>query len=153
MEKYAEKVNKLTCLIGVKTHTALAMIVETGVFNRFPTAQRYSAYLGLVPGEDSSGESIKRGPITKAGNVHLRRLMVESAQCYSRGAVGAKSKALKQRQTGNDPKVIAYADRANERLKRKYYRIMFHSKRNIAVTAVARELACFIWGMMTDNIS
>ena len=153
MEKYAEKVNKLTCLIGVKTHTALAMIVETGDFNRFPTAQRYSAYLGLVPGEDSSGESIKRGPITKAGNVHLRRLMVESAQCYSRGAVGAKSKALKQRQTGNDPKVIAYADRANERLKRKYYRIMFHSKRNIAVTAVARELACFIWGMMTDNIS
>jgi transposase len=61
--------------------------------------------------------------------------------------------ALKERQAGNDPKVIAYADRANERLKRKCYRIMFKSKRNIAVTAIARELACFIWGMMTDNVA
>ena len=51
------------------------------------------------------------------------------------------------------PEVVAYADRANERLKRKFYKIMFHSKRNIATTAVARELSCFIWGMMTGNIA
>ena len=152
-ETYEERVKKLTCLTGIKEHTALATIVETGDFNRFGTAQQYSAYLGLVPGEDSSGESIRRGPITKAGNSHIRKLLVEAAHCYSRGAVGAKSKDLKRRQAGNDPKVIAYADRANERLKRKYYRIQYHSKSNIAVTAVARELACFIWGMMTDNIA
>ena len=151
MENYEEKVSRLSCLIGIKEHTALAAIVETGDFKRFPTAKQYAAYLGLVPGEDSSGESVRRTGITKAGNSHVRRLLVESAQCYNRGAVGVKSKALKERQSGNDPKIIAYADRANERLKRKYYRIMFHSKRNIAVTAVARELACFIWGMMTDN--
>jgi transposase len=152
-ERYAEKVKKLSCFIGIKDHTALSTIVETGDFKRFPTAQHYASYLGLVPGEDSSGNVIRRTGITKAGNTQVRKLLVEAAQCYDRGAVGAKGMALKARQAGNDPKVIAYADRANERLKRKCYRIKFRSKRNIAVTAVARELACFIWGMMTDNIA
>ena len=152
-ERYEENVSKLSCLIGVKEHTALATIVETGDFKRFRTAQQYSAFLGLVPGENSSGESVQRTGITKAGNTHVRKLLIESAQCYSRGAIGAKSKALKVRQSGNDPRVIAYADRANERLRRKFYRISYHSKRNIAVTAVARELACFIWGLITGNIA
>jgi len=152
-ERYEEKVKKLSCLIGIKTHTALATIVETGDFKRFQTAQNYASYLGLVPGEDSSGDSRRRTGITKAGNSHVRKMLIESAQCYSRGAVGAKSKTLSRRQAGNEPKVITYADRANERLKRKFYRIMFRSKRNIAITAVARELACFIWGMMTDNVA
>jgi len=153
MERYDEKVKKLTCFIGIKEHSALATIVETGDFIRFPTAQQYASYLGLVPGEDSSGDSVQRTGITKAGNTHVRKLLVEAAQSYSRGVIGKKSKALKDRQAGNDTKVIAYADRANDRLKRKCYRIMFKSKRNIAVTAVARELACFVWGMMTDNIA
>jgi len=152
-ERYEERVKKLKCFIGIKDHTALATIVEIGDFARFPTARNLSSYIGLVPGEDSSGESLQRTGITKAGNSHVRKLLIEAAQSYSRGAVGTKSKALKERQAGNDPKVIAYADRANERLKRKCCRIMFKSKRNIAVTAVARELACFIWGMMTDNVA
>lgn len=152
-EIYQEKVNKLSCLIGVKTHTALATIVETGDFKRFATAKQYAAYLGLVPGENSSGESVRRTGITKAGNSHIRKLLIEAAQNYSRGAVGVKSKALLSRQAGNDANIIAYADKSNERLKRKFYKIMFRSKRNIAVAAVARELSCFMWGMMTDNIS
>ena len=152
-ERYEEKVNKLTCLIGVKEHTALATIVETGDFKRFSTAQHYASYLGLVPGEESSGNHIYRTGITKAGNTHVRKLLIEASQGYTRGAVGVKSKALKARQAGNDLKVIAYADRANERLRRKFYRIAYRSKHNIAVTAVARELACFMWGMMTDNIA
>ena len=94
----------------------------------------------------------KRHFIT-AGNAHLRRLLVEAAQCYTRGRIGQKSKALIARQRGNTPQVIAYADKANERLRRRYYRLSSHTKRNIAVTAVARELACFIWGMMTNNIA
>jgi transposase len=152
-ECYAEKVRALTCLIGIRTHTALATIVETGDFHRFAKASQYAAYLGLVPGEDSSGKSIQRTGITKAGNSHIRKLLVEAAQSYSRGAVGKKSKTLLARQSGNDSKVIAYADRANERLKRKFYKLTFREKkRNIAVTAVAREIACFIWGMMTDNL-
>ena len=152
-ERYEEKVKKLSCFIGIKAHTALATIVETGDFSRFASAQRYASYLGLVPGEDSSGNKVLRTGITKEGNSHVRSLLVEAAQCYSRGVSGAKSKALKERQAGNESRIIAYADRANERLRRKCYRIMFKSKRNIAVTAVARELACFIWGMMTDNVA
>jgi len=151
-DRYKEDVKKLTCLIGIKAHTALASIVETGDFHRFQTAGQYASYLGLVPGENSSGDAKQRLGITKAGNSHIRKLFIESAQSYGRGALGIKSKALVSRQAGNDPKVIAYADKANDRLKRKFYRIMFRSKRNIAVAAVARELACFIWGMMTNNI-
>jgi len=151
-ERYKENVKKLSCLIGIKTHAALATIVETGDFNRFKNARDYASYLGLVPGENSSGDTRRQTGITKAGNSHVRTLMVESAQCYGRGKAGVKSKALARRQSGNDPKVIAYADKANERLRRKFYKIMFHSKRNIAVTAVARELACFIWGIMTGKM-
>ena len=153
-EAYAERVNKLVCFIGIKAHTALALIVETGDFYRFAKAQNYSSYLGLVPGEDSSGNSIHRTGITKAGNSHLRRLLVEAAHSYNRGTPGKKSKTLEARQSGNEPKVIAYADRANERLRRKFHRLMYRkTKYNVAITAIAREMACFIWGMMTDNIA
>ena len=89
----------------------------------------------------------------KAGNCHLRRLLIEAANSYSRARVGRKSAGLKQRQQGNSPKVIAYADKANDRLRRKYVRISTRSKANIAKAAVARELACFVWGMMNDKIS
>ena len=151
-ERYKASVKKLSCFIGIKTHTALATIVETGDFNRFKNARDYASYLGLVPGENSSGGTRRQMGITKAGNSHLRKLLVESAQCYGRGKAGVKSKELAKRQAGNDPKVIAYADKANERLRRKFYKIMFRSKHNIAVAAVARELACFIWGMMAGKI-
>ena len=111
--------------------------------------------MGLVPSENSSGDSTNRFSITKAGNSHLRRLMIEAAQSYTRGNIGHKSLALKQRQKGCDPKVIAYADKANERLRRKFYRMTLNKgvNRNIATTAIARELACFMWGMATGNIS
>ena len=154
-ERYKDKVSKLSCLIGVKTHTALSVIVETGDFKRFAKASNYAAYLGLVPGENSSGDKQRRFGITKAGNCHVRRLLVESAQSYTRGRVGYKSKDLKSRQNGNAPEVIAYADKANERLRRKFYRLTLNygTKRNVAATAIARELACFMWGLMTDNIN
>lgn len=154
-EPYQEKVKKLSCLLGVKTHTALSVIVEIGDFNRFAKAGRFSGFLGLVPGEDSSGDRYGRIGITKAGNRHVRRLLVEAAQSYTRGSIGNKSPNLKLRQKGNSPEVIAYADKANERLRRKFYRMTLknNSKRNAAATAIARELACFMWGLMTDNIA
>ena len=153
-ERYQEKVKKLSCLIGVKTHTALSVIVEIGDFKRFAKAESLAAYLGLVPSEDSSGERRRRGGITKAGNSHVRRLLVESAQSYTRGTIGHKSKDLKQRQNGNAPQVIAYADKANERLRRKFYKMTLKNNinRNVAATAIARELSCFMWGLMTDNV-
>lgn len=154
-ETYKEKVCKLGCFLGIKTHTALSVIVETGDFKRFADAQHYAAFLGLVPGEHTSSEDQNRLGITKAGNRHVRMLLVEAAQSYTRGQAGRKSKALAARQSGNDPSVIAYADKANERLRRKYYRMVLKNgkKANVAKTAVARELACFIWGMMTENIA
>ena len=134
-EKYKENVEKLRCFLGIKTYSAMTLIVETGDFNRFINAEKYSAYLGLVPREHSSGENTNRFGITKAGNSHLRTLLVEAAQSYTKGKVGAKSKELKRRQSGNQPQVIAYADKANERLIRKYYRMMLRNgtKRNVSV--------------------
>jgi len=152
---YQEDVRKLSCFLGVKTQTALSTIVEVGDFKRFPSAQHFASYLGLVPGEDSSGDSQKRLGITKAGNSHVRTLLVEAAQSFTRGRAGCKSKVLKARQYGNTADVIAYADKANDRLRRRYYHMVLtqNKKANVAKTAIARELACFIWGMMTDNIS
>ena len=133
---------------------ALSLIVETGDFMRFSKGNIYASYLGLAPGEHSSGESTGRLGITKAGNSHLRRLLIEAAEGICKGVIGHKSKALAARQNGNPEDVISYADKANIRLRSKYYRLIRHGKkRNVAVTAIARELACFIWGMMTGNIS
>jgi len=154
-ENYLDRVKKLSCLIGIKAHTALSLIVEVGDFKRFSKAQKFSAYLGLVPSENSSADKQNRFSITKAGNSHLRRLLIESSQGYTRGSIGYKSRALKQRQAGNDPNIIAYADKANERLRRRFYRLTMKNglKHNVAKTAIARELSCFIWGMMTESIA
>lgn len=153
-ERYQEKVKKLGCFLGIKTHTALSLIVETDDFERFAKGNIYAAYLGLAPGEKSSSDDINRLGITKAGNQHLRLLLIESAGGICKGAVGHKSKDLRQRQNGNPVNVIAYADKANTRMRSRYYKFIRHGKkRNVAVAAIARELACFIWGMMTDNIS
>jgi transposase len=154
-ETYQDKVKKLTCLIGVKTLTALSTIVEIGDFNRFSNPERLAGFLGLVPGEASSGTKLVRLGITKAGNSQVRKMLIESAQGYTRGAIGYKSAELKRRQRGNPPEVITYSDKANERLRRKFYRLTLKNgtKRNVATTAIARELACFMWGLMTNNIA
>lgn len=153
-EEYRENVKKLTCFIGVKTVTALAVLTEVGDFKRYATAGHFASFLGLTPGEHTSADNQNRLGITKAGNRHVRSLLVEAAQSYTRGQIGFKSKALRARQQGNPTEVIAYADKANERLRRRCYRMVLHNnkKTNVAKTAVARELACFLWGMLTDSI-
>lgn len=153
-EPYKEKVARLSCFIGVKIATALAVLTEVGDFKRFASAPQFASYIGLTPGEDSSGDKSRRLGITKAGNRHVRMLLVEAAQSIARGRIGFKSKALKSRQEGNPPEVILYADKANERLRRRYYRMVLRNnkKPNVAKTAIARELACFMWGMLTDKI-
>ena len=152
--RYQENAKKLGCLLGIRTHTALSLIVETGDFKRFTKGNTYAAFLGLAPGERSSSTNVNRLGISKAGNTHLRCLLIESAKALCKGAVGHKSKALRARQYGQSAEVIAYADKANLRLRSKYYRMIRHGKKkNVAVAAVARELACFVWGLMTGNIS
>ena len=153
-ERYQENTRKLGCLLGISTHTALSLVVETSDFKRFAKGNIYAAYLGLAPGEHSSSTSVNRLSISKAGNTHIRCLLVEAARSICKGAVGHKSKRLRARQIGQSAEVIAYADKANTRLRSKYYRMIRHGKaKNVAVAAVARELACFIWGMMSGNIS
>jgi transposase len=151
--RYQENAKKLGCLLGIRTHTALSLLVETGDFKRFAKGNIYAAFLGLAPGEHSSSQNINRLSISKAGNAHLRRLLVEATKGICKGAIGHKSKELRSRQNGQSAEVIAYADKANRRLRSKYYKMVRHGKKkNVAVAAVARELACFIWGMMTENI-
>lgn len=152
--RYQEDAKKLGCFLGIRTHTELSLIVETGDFKRFAKGNTYAAFLGLVPGEHSSSQKVNHLGITKAGNSHLRRLLIEAATGICKGAIGHKSKELRSRQDGQSAEVIAYADKANTRLRSKYYKMIRHGKKkNVAVAAVARELACFIWGMMTGNTS
>lgn len=153
-ERYADAVNYLRCFVGIRTYTALALVAEIGDFTRFATADKFAAFLGLVPRDHSSGLDSNLGKITKAGNSNLRRKLIESASGICKGRVGAKSRELLKRQEGNPEEVIAYADRANTRLRRRYWK--FYNRgmnRNKAVTAIARELACFIWGMMVGDIA
>ena len=154
-EKYQEKVQNLECFLGIKTQIALSLIVEIGDFERFEKASKFASFLGLVPSENSSGESTHRYGITKCGNSHLRRLLIEAAQHYTHGNIGHKSIGLKKRQQKCSAEVVAYADKANERLRRRFCRMTLHNgtNRNVAVTAIARELACFVWGMSTGNIN
>ena len=154
-EAYREMVGRLCCFRGIETHTAMSIVSEIGDFSRFANAPQFSAFLGLVPSENSSGQRQWRGTITKAGNTRLRLLLIEGAKAAMRSSLyGQKSKRLMARQKGNSPEVIAYADRANRRLHRVYSKLVSHGvHHNKATVAVARELSCFIWGMMNDKIS
>ena len=93
--------------------------VEISDFTRFPNAKAFTAYLGLTPSEHSSGEKIYRNGITKQGNTTVRSTLVECANALVKGTIGIKSKRVKARQKGQASKVIAYADKATERLQRK----------------------------------
>ena len=153
-DRYKNKVAVLRCLKGIDTLTALALVSEISDFSRFSKADQFASYLGLVPGQDSSSDNMKYLGITKAGNSHLRTLLVEAAQTYSRGSAAVKSKALKSRQSGNDEQVIAYADKAKVRLSKKFRKLQARGvKYSVATAAIARELACFTWGLMTDHIN
>lgn len=154
LDEYKDDVSNLQCFLGIRTLTALSLKTTLGDCFRFPTANHLAGYLGLVPRENSSGLNPTLGSITKAGNVRLRTLLVEAAAGICRGKVGYKSKDLKERQSKCSAEVVAYADRANQRLRQRYYNMIRRGvKRNVAVVAIARELACFIWGMMTGNIA
>jgi transposase len=149
--RYAEKVSQLRCFKGVDTLTALTFIAEIGDFRRFRKAQEFMAYLGLVPSEHSSGEKRRVGGITKAGNSRLRKLLIESSWHYRHYT---PSKRLMMRRKGQSSETIAYADKAGRRLSKKYTKLIQRGKiPQNTVTAVARELSGFIWGMMNGKIA
>ena len=149
-EPWRQLVARLRCLRGVDTHTALALVAEIGDFNRFGNAAEFMAFVGLVPSEHSSGEKRRQGPITKVGNSHARRLLVESAwHARRRPKVGYD---LARRQRGQEPVVIERAWRCQQRLYRRWQRMAGRGKpHQKIVVACARELAGFVWAIATEQ--
>ena len=147
--RYKAAVSRLRAFKGIDYIIALAMVCEIGDFKRFASAKAFMSYLGFVPSENSSGGKRKQGGITKAGNGHLRRLLVEGAWSYTRNSRAGKR--LEQRRQGCPASVVEVADRALHRLHKKYIRLVLGGKHvNKAVTAVARELAGFIWAIQVS---
>lgn len=147
-EPFADAVHRLAAYRGITELGGLTLASEVCDWRRFPTAGLFMGFTGLVPSESSSGDRTSRGGITHAGNTHLRTQLVEAAWAYkSRPQVGA---VLNKRQDGLDPAVVARAWAAQLRLCGKFRRLDARkTNRKVVVTAIARELAGFVWAEMT----
>jgi transposase len=139
-------IEALQSLRGIAQISAVSIMAEIGELSRFEHPRQLMGYSGAVSREHSSGERINRGPISKAGNAHLRRIAVEAAWAYRhRPAVG---KTLAARQRRSSAAVTALAWKAQNRLHQRYTRLMGRGKcKQQAVTAVGRELLGFIWAI------
>lgn len=145
-EPYRVPVQYLRCLKGIDTLSALTLVVEVQEFRRFGKARSFMSYTGMVSSENSTGQRVRRGGITKTGNAHVRRVLVEAAWCYRhRNMV---SPALARRRKGCPLEVVQIAKKAQDRLHRKFWRMISRNKlHQVTVTAVARELAGFVWSI------
>jgi transposase len=149
LEPLKARVTRLRCFRGIDDLTALTIAAELGDPRRFATAPRTMAFVGLVPTEHSSGPKRAQGHITKTGNAHLRRVLVESAWHYRHHPFVGDT--LRARQTNAPADVIARAWTAQQRLHRRYQRLAARGKpKQHIVTAVARELTGFIWAALTQ---
>ena len=147
LEPLRPRVERLRCFRGMDDLTALTIAAELGDARRFRSAPRAMAFVGLVPSEHSSGTKRARGAITKTGNAHLRRVLVEAAWHYRhRPFVGA---ALRRRPQGAPAAIVAQAWTAQQRLHRRYHRLAGRGKpHQQVITAVARELTGFVWAAL-----
>jgi transposase len=144
---FVEIVGRLVCLRGVATLTALALTVEIGDWTRF-RPQSLGPFLGLTPSEDSTGERRRLGAITKTGNSHARRLLVEAAW-HQRQPLRASS-TLERRRQGQPAAVRHRADESARRLHQRWHALEGRGKRRtIVAVAVARELAGHCWALAT----
>ena len=142
-----ELIRGLQALRGVAHISAVTIAAELGnVSSRFQRARKLMGYSGAFPSEDSSGNRIRRGGITKAGNAHLRRIVMESAWCYRHlPRVGEK---LRKRHEGIPAEIIEIAWKAQNRLHKRYRRLTMAGKdRRKVITAIGRELLGFIWAI------
>jgi transposase len=144
----------LQALRGIALVSAVTIVAEVGTLARFGRPRQLMGYSGAVASEHSSGARIRRGAMTKTGNAHLRRVIIEAAWAYRhRPSVGA---TLRKRQATVDEQVIAIAWKAQHRLHARYRSLTARGKSpQSAVTAVGRELLGFIWaiGMTVDGTS
>jgi transposase len=148
---WRELVGRLRCLRGIDTLTALALATEIGDFGRFQRAEELMAFVGLVPSEHSSGEQRRQGSITKVGNSHVRRLLVEAAwHARRRPKVGYD---VARRQRGQDALVVERAWRCQQRLHSRWQRMAARGKPpQKIVVACARELTGFVWAIATEQL-
>jgi transposase len=136
----------LRSLRGIDSVSAIGLIAEIGDFNRFKSARDLMTYLGLVPSEHSSGNSIRRGSITKTGNGHARRLLTEAAWNYRFPA--RMSSALRERSVDLPESVRSHAWKAQLRLSSRFAKLVARGVQvNKVCVAVARELAGFVWAI------
>jgi transposase len=148
--RLAPLMKALQALRGVEFITAVTLGAEVGDFRRFGRATDFMGYVGLIPSEQSTGETRRLGPITKTGNAHLRYVLVEAAWHYRRQP--RISKALRDRSVGVAPGVCAIAWKAQKRLHQRLTRLIGRGKNPCeAATAVARELAGFIWAIAREE--
>ena len=139
-------VDGLQALRGIQLLTAVTIAAEVGNLRRFERAPRFMAYVGAVPGERSSGERRHRTGITKTGNAHLRRVLVEAAWCNR--FKPSSSRRLGRRQQGVSAEVRDIAWRAQNRLHSRYRRMLGRGAcTQKTVVAMARELAGFVWAI------
>jgi len=135
----------LQSMRGIAFLTAVTIVTEAGDLRRFKNARQFMGYTGLVPSEHSSGGSTHRGPITHTGNGPLRHVLVEAAH-HARHAPRVEA-ALKQRQAGIPPRIVDISWKAQQRLNLRYRHLSTRLGRPKAITAVARELAGFVWAL------
>lgn len=149
-EPYRTPVGWLRCFRGLDTLSALIVLAAVVDFQRFQRARELMAYLGLVPCEYSTGDRHHRGTITKAGNCHVRRILVEAAWHYRHHP--SLGRALRQRQAQQPPGIVAHAWKAQQRLHHRYRHLVGRGTRApVAVVAIARELVAFIWAAMRQE--
>jgi transposase len=139
-------VSALRALRGIDTVSAIGLVCEIGDINRFASARQLMGYLGLVPSEHSSGNSVRRGSITKTGNAHARRLLTEAAWNYRFPA--RISNELRDRSKALAPGIRAHAWKAQVRLCSRFAQLSNRGvQTNKVCVAVARELAGFVWAI------
>jgi transposase len=134
------KADALMAIKGISKTVAFCLITEIGEFSRFKKAGAFSAFLGLVPSENSSGKSQNKGNITRTGNEQVRKSLIEASWCYARMKTSYKKAA-----PGLSSDIICLAHRANTRLLKKQAQLIKTKKPCVANAAVARELSCFVW--------
>ena len=147
-DPYREPVGWLRCFRGIDTVNAMTIVAELYDIARFASPRRLMAYLGMVPSEHSTGSRRRRGGITKSGNRHVRRALINAAWHYRhRPAVG---RTLRLRRQGQPAPIVAMADRAQQRLHRRFFHLLLGrgKPKQKAVVAVARELAGFVWAAL-----
>lgn len=145
-EPFQSSVARLSTLRGISVLGAMVLVAELFDLKRFDSPRQLMAFVGLVPSEYSSGGKRSQGGITKTGNSHVRRLLVEASWCYRhRPALGPKARRALAEQPSD---VAAIAKKAQQRLHGRYVRLVGRGKKSqVAVTAVARELCGFVWAM------